>query len=58
MKCSRKFKVFYDFIHQIIMPCSVYGEVYIWLDGGRRRNILYDTIKALKADLEEKINEN
>ena len=48
----------YDFIYQIIIPCSIYGEVYIWLDGGRRRNILYDTIKALRADLEEKINEN
>ena len=45
----------YDFIHQIIIPCSIYGEVYIWLGGGRRRNILYDTIKV---DLEEKINEN
>ena len=48
----------YDFIHQIIIPCSIYVEVYIWLDGGRRRNILYDTIKALRADLEEKRNEN
>ena len=45
----------YDFIHQIIIPCSIYGEVYIWLGGGRRRNILYDIIKV---DLEEKINEN
>ena len=48
----------YDFIHQIIIPCSIYGEVYIWLGGGRRKNILYDTIKVLRADLEEKINEN
>lgn len=48
----------YDFIYQIIIPCSIYGEVYIWLDGGERRNILYDTIKVLRANLEEKINEN
>ena len=48
----------YDFIHQIIIPCSIYGEVYIWLGGGRRKNILYDTIKILRADLEEKRNEN
>lgn len=42
----------YRFIHQIIMPCSVYGEVYTWLGGGRRRNIFYDTIKVLRVDLE------
>lgn len=45
----------YDFIYQIIIPCNIYGEVYIWLGGGRRRNILYD---SLRVDLEEKINEN
>ena len=32
--------------NQIIIPCSIYGEVYIWLGGGRRRNILYDIIKV------------
>lgn len=48
----------HDFIYQIIMPCSIYGEVYTWLGGGRRRNILYDTIKALRVDLEERINED